>query len=147
MKLQDGTDLSTRGGSQGYVRSACFNTPWTNPLSLHSSLLSMICHRCKGIPLDLFLDNRSIQYELHPSLTDFHRSASFGCQSCQILWQQRTSGLESLSYPPHHGIDDEGDSYWIEWDNHENRLVLASGLNHYFLHYDSETGLRTTGSA
>ncbi|EXJ68349.1 uncharacterized protein A1O5_08141 [Cladophialophora psammophila CBS 110553] len=39
----------------------------------------------------------------------------------------------------------DGDGYWIEWDNSVDRIVLASGMNHYFLEYDCETGLRTSG--
>jgi hypothetical protein len=108
----------------------------------------MICQRCRGIPLDIFLQNRSIQYELHRHLKDFVLSAKCGCHSCQLLLQQRESQLGPPGFgPPHLDPHRDGDSYWIEWDNLENRIVLASGWNHYFLDYDSETGLRTTGKA
>ena len=106
----------------------------------------MICDRCSAIPLDIFLGNRSIQYRLHGSLLGFTLSARFGCHSCRLLLQQRRSqfGLP-WSGPPNLKPYYDGDSYWIEWDNAENRIVLASGWNHYSLEYDSETGLRTKG--
>ena len=37
----------------------------------------------------------------------------------------------------------DGQSYWIMWDESEDVIVLASGLNRYFLEY-SDTGLRTS---
>lgn len=108
----------------------------------------MICDKCRGIPFDLFQGDRSIQYELHESIWVFVLSAMKGCHSCQVLLEQRNSQLD----PPGSGalhLDPwrDGDSYWIEWDNSVDAIVLASGWNHYFLEYDSETGLRTRSKA
>ena len=105
----------------------------------------MICDRCKAIPLGLFLGDRSIQYALHCSFVDFVVSAINGCDSCRILLQQRASQVGRCL--PFIKADGDGDSYWIEWDNELDRLVLASGWNHCFLEFDSETGLRTSGKA
>lgn len=105
----------------------------------------MICHRCQNIPLDLFLGNRSIQYELHHSLKNFRLSADLGCLSCRILLEQRASQIDHGFNNTFHYLTRDGGSYWIEWDNQEDQLVLASGQNHYFLDYDSEPGFRTTG--
>jgi hypothetical protein len=103
----------------------------------------MNCDACLGIPLDLFQiseDSRySIQYKLHGALIDFAISAAVGCHSCKALLEQRRSrlGLSGLN------ADADGESYWIEWDNDQDALVLASGWNHYYLEYEAETGLRT----
>jgi|SRR5579859_2137056 len=106
----------------------------------------MICNRCSSIPLELFLGNRSIQYPLHHSLADFVVSAWRGCHSCSLLLQQRKSQFCPLGLgPPNLNPRFDGDSYWVEWDHAEDRIVLASGMNHYFLEYDSETDLRTRG--
>ena len=115
----------------------------------------MICDRYHNIPLDLFLldegnqnscGNRSTQYELHRNQIDFVLSAVEGCHSCQVLLQQRQSQLGPAGCgPPNLDPHTDGDSYWIEWD--KNKLVLASGWNHYFLDYDSVTGLRIKGKA
>jgi hypothetical protein len=111
----------------------------------------MICDKCRGIPLDLFQGDRSTQYELHESIWDFVLSARKGCHSCRLLLQRRNSQLD----PPGSGALNalnlgpwtDGDSYWIELDSSVGAIVLASGWNHYFLEYDSETGLRTRSKA
>ncbi|KAH8807890.1 heterokaryon incompatibility protein-domain-containing protein [Xylogone sp. PMI_703] len=104
----------------------------------------MICERCERIPLGLFFRDTSIQYELHENLISFIVSANSGCHSCRLLLRQRATQLSDLPSPPNRGPEGERDGYWLEWDEHEDSLVLASGWNHYFIDYDSETGLRTT---
>lgn len=108
----------------------------------------MICDKCRGIPFDLFQGDRSIQYELHESMWDFVLSARKGCHSCRLLLEQRNSQLDPPGSAALYALNldpcRDGDSYWIEWDNSVDTIVLASGWNHYFLEYDSDTGLRTS---
>src|ERR1700734_2663888 len=88
----------------------------------------MICDKRRSIPFDLFQGDRYIQYELYESIWVFDLSARKGCHSCRVLLEQRNSQLD----PPGSGalyLDPwrDGDSYWIEWDNPEDAIVLASG--------------------
>ena len=99
----------------------------------------MICHRCRSIPLDLFLAKCETQYKLHENYFDFLASAKKGCHSCQILMEQIKSSKAQFDYAgPRNGLDWQDHGYWIEWDYGEDEVVVASGREHYPLKYDSD---------